>query len=460
MDSVTLRKTHFKLGDYKNNYQTANMDQSKDVFSATGPNPLDEALKNDLRKSHFILGNFDPNYVSTNQREFFDKSKINPNSRADSEKIERALRKHNYVLGDDKLDYKSETADKFQFPVYDYRQRQEQKVSTEQLQQSHYVFGTNNDPWVTTQQRDFGPKKVDQKYYTKNLTRTNFILGNDAPKMKSVAMETYVKHPITSNPINKELANDLRRHHFNFGNEDYGNELISVNNIDYQNPALRKNASMPNITKLNPQFLRESHWSFGTDNGKDHFQTTYDKDMVAKKPIENKKVDNSTFVSSFTINGKGPISYATESRSQFVPMSNLINPNEKKIVEKVIKDNKNSHFVLGNMKNDYGTTSHNAYQFDRKRAESARGAMESGLLNDLRSTHYKLGYMPNDNITTNQATYVDHKDYKFAKAKDPNFQKDNFSFVSYGSSAIQDGKTIYMTDYVKKPLPKEEDYEY
>ena len=62
----------------------------------------------------------------------------------------------------------------------------EKNISTAQLQQSHYVFGTNQVPWVTTQQLSFGPKKVEQKLYTKNLTKTNFVLGDDEPTLKSV----------------------------------------------------------------------------------------------------------------------------------------------------------------------------------------------------------------------------------------------------------------------------------
>jgi len=33
-----------------------------------------------------------------------------------------------------------------------------QCVSTEELQKSHYKFGTDNDPWNTTTQLSYGPK--------------------------------------------------------------------------------------------------------------------------------------------------------------------------------------------------------------------------------------------------------------------------------------------------------------
>ena len=57
MDSVTLRQTHFKLGDDKNPYQTSSMAQSDGIENAGKCNPsLDEKARNDLRNSHFIFG--------------------------------------------------------------------------------------------------------------------------------------------------------------------------------------------------------------------------------------------------------------------------------------------------------------------------------------------------------------------------------------------------------------------
>ena len=52
MDSVTLRQTHFKLGDYTNPYRTSSMEQSRDIQSAGyRAVSLDQKVKDDLRKS-------------------------------------------------------------------------------------------------------------------------------------------------------------------------------------------------------------------------------------------------------------------------------------------------------------------------------------------------------------------------------------------------------------------------
>ena len=211
MDSVTLRQTHFKLGDDKNPYQTSSMAQSEGIEKVGKCYPsLDENAKNDLRKSHFILGNFEPNYNTTFRREYYDKSNLFPKDNVDFKNIERKLRSQNYEFGTDKPDYISETAAKYTKPDMNLNKNGQNRVSTAMLQQSHYVFGTNNVPWVTTHRRAFTPKKAYTKMMNKNLAKTNFVLGDDEPTIKSVNEEVYIRHPLQKNPIDKKLLNDLR----------------------------------------------------------------------------------------------------------------------------------------------------------------------------------------------------------------------------------------------------------
>ena len=187
------------------------MEQSKELLeSGSVPATLDEATKADLRRSHFILGNSEPNFQTIHQQEYYDKSKMNPLDNVDFKNVERRLRATSYVLGNDKPDYTSETAARFTKPEISKDMYGPKTISTAQLQQSHYVFGTNNDPWVTTQQASYVPKSIEQKLYSKNLTKTNFILGDDKPTLKSVNQETFVRHPVVAREVDKELAADLR----------------------------------------------------------------------------------------------------------------------------------------------------------------------------------------------------------------------------------------------------------
>ncbi|MCQ2815721.1 MAG: hypothetical protein MJ252_00495 [archaeon] len=444
------------MGDYELPYRTSSMEQSSQILE-NGTKAYHPQSRMELQKSHFTLGNFDPNYNTEHIRQYYDKSASSQLENPDYKRIERGLRAHNYVLGDDKPDYVSETAAKFTAPEVkpeDFGNKQ--KISTAELQQSHYVFGTFNQPMITTQRRDYQPKSVPQKLYTKNLTKTNFILGDEEPTLKSVNQETYIKHPTVYNPINQELANDLRRHHFEFGNADFPSQLVTANNRDY--PAYTMNPEDKPQQTISNAKLRESHWSLGNpgEESKDHYTSTYAMDMVPKTADPAKQRPNTTFKSSFSINGNGPTTYATEFRSNYIPMNNKIDPNQMKVMKDLVKNIKGSHFDLGDMGNDYTTTHMNAYKFDPEAAKDAKGNLDRALLNDLRSTHYKLGYMPIEGQTTYRSHYIPLENAQRA-AKDPHLQDNHFSLGPAGQANPFEGITIYMSDYIPKPLPKDDD---
>ena len=66
----------------------------------------------------------------------------------------------------------------------------EKNISTAQLQQSHYVFGTNQVPWVTTQQLSFGPKKVEQKLNELNIS---FEIVEHEPALTTEQADSFIE---------------------------------------------------------------------------------------------------------------------------------------------------------------------------------------------------------------------------------------------------------------------------
>ena len=456
MDSVTLRQSHFKLGDDINKYITSSMDQSEGIENHKQVNAvLDQKAKNELRKSHFIFGNFEPNYNTTFRREYYNKSSSLPKNKLDFANIERKLRTQNFQFGTDKPDYLSETASKYIIPNINKEDNKKNKVSTAMLQQSHYVFGNSQVPWNTTNRREFTPKKADTTRSTKDLTKTNFILGDDKPTIKSVNEDTFVRHPLQQNQVDKKLLNDLRSHHFEFGRDEVPNQHVTQNQITYKNPNIYGNQGQFKPL-LDNQLLRQTHWSMGDKAQElpDMYDSTYNRAHTPKK-VEKKLMKNvNTFKSSFNINGNGPMLYQTDYRANYIPLSNKINPKEKKIIDNVIKTIKNSHFNLGNMKNDYNTVMNNSYQFNPNEAQNAKGVLDKKLLNDLRSTHYTLGDDTIVKQTTQRRDFVPYNLNNHDKNK-PLLQRSHFKLGEQNDNKFQ-GETIYMSDYIPKDIPKDE----
>ena len=184
------------------------------------------------------------------------------------------------------------------------------------------------------------------------------------------------------------------------------------------------------------------------------YDSTYNRAHTPKQ-VEKKLIKNvNTFKSSFNINGNGPMLYQTDYRANYVPLSGGVNPREKKIFEDVIKTIKNSHFNLGNMKNDYNTVMNNSYKFNPNEAQNAKGVLDKKLLNDLRSTHYSLG---DDNIikqTTQRRDFIPYNLENHEKNK-PLLQRSHFHLGEQNDNKFQ-GETIYMSDYIPKDIPKDE----
>jgi hypothetical protein len=154
---------------------------------------------------------------------------------------------------------------------------------------------------------------MDVKLQTKDLTRTNFILGEDRPDYTSLNQTTYIPHQHCQRNEIKELSQDLRRHHFQFGN-DAGDQMTSIQKQDYIIPAQIDQQK----SKISNALLRQSNFSLGDKSQQmpDHYATTYSTTMLPKDNIKNDKNENVSFKSSLTIAGKDPITYQTETRSK------------------------------------------------------------------------------------------------------------------------------------------------
>ena len=437
VDPNKLRQSHFIFGDDKNPYMTTAMIQNKDIENAGKCNPqLDEEAKNDLRRNHFVFGNAKPNFETTFRTEFYDKSNLLPKDDINSKNIEKMLRAHNYNFGDDKPNYLSETADRFRKPNVNPKEDNKNKISTQLLQQSHYVFGNSTDPWNTTQKRSYTPKVADSDKFHKNLTQTNFKFGDDKPQKKSMYNEAYIEHPYQYKPVDKSLMNYLRGHHYQFGKSDLPSQLMTQNQVYYKDPGLLGTNQIP---PLDNHLLRQTHWIMG-DGIPNMYDTTYNVVHTPKK-AEHEKPKG--LQESLNLKGNNPMTYLTDYRENYI---------KKKAPPVDVKDNKNrsSNFNLGEMKNDFSTTSRNAFKFDPDAAKGANSGLNRDLINELKATHYKLGYDNDIGNTTQKADYIPYGLYdNIKKGKLPD---DNFTLGDKYKNKFE-GETIYQTDYVEKEIP-------
>ena len=411
------------------------MIQNKDIETAGRCNPqLDEEAKNDLRRNHFVFGNAKPDFETTFRTEFYDKSKLLPKDDLNSKNIEKMLRAHNYEFGDDKPNYLSETAERFTKP--EINPKEENKISTQLLQQSHYVFGNSTDPWNTTQKRSYTPKIADNDKYKKNLMKTNFKFGDDKPNLKSMNSEAYIEHPYQYKPLDKTHMNYLRSHHYQFGKSDLPSQLMTQNQVDYKDPGLLGKEKIP---PLDNHLLRQTHWILG-DGYPEMYNTTYNIVHTPKKGEHERAQGRG---GSLDLKGNVPMTYLTDYRENYI--KKRAGPPDK-----IDNLNKKTNFNFGEMKSDFSTTSGHAFKYDPNLAKKANTGLGKDLLNELKATHYKLGYNDDIGLTTQKADYIPYGLYDDLKKR--KLPDDNITLGDKYKNKFE-GETIYQTDYVEKEIP-------
>ena len=291
-------------------------------------------------------------------------------------------------------------------------------------------------PWNTTQKRSYTPKVADNDRFNKDLTKTNFKFGDDKPQLKSMNSEAYVEHPYQYKPVDKNLRDYLRAHHYQFGKSDLPSQLITQNQVDYKDPGLLGKTP---ITPLDNHLLRQTHWTMG-DGEPNMYNTTYNIVHTPKK-AEHEKSQYKR--GSLNLKGNNPMTYLTDYRENYF---------KKKAEPVKLKDNinKNTNFNFGDMKNDFSTTSRNAFKFDPNAAKGVNAGLNPDLMKELKSTHYKLGYDDDIGTTTQKADYIPFGLYD--NLKERKLPDDNFSLGDKYKNKFE-GETIYQTDYVEKEIP-------
>lgn len=176
MDSVTLRKSHFKLGDFNTSYNTSVMEMNKNIDSnkTNVPATLSKDVKDDLRRSHFKTGNFNPSFQTMSASQFTDKSReIVPADLSASKGIAKSLRQHNYQLGNFQPNYTSETGAKFQ--SYDPNLK---KYISNQNRPSHFDPRTSTKPLQVRQRQssldDYGRFVVRAQIRSSQIAHEEF----------------------------------------------------------------------------------------------------------------------------------------------------------------------------------------------------------------------------------------------------------------------------------------------
>ena len=466
-----LRNSNFVLGNTPLNYET-----SLDAQNASIPKKIkfkfdDENKENKikLQRTNFILGNEKNDYVTKYNSEYFNKLPFikDKNNKKELELISNKLKETHVAPLTDRINYESETQSKYKKPII--KDSNKIKINTAALQESHLSLGSQDIPWFSTNRYFLTPKAntdLNNRYNNNSLKlrESNIVFSQEKGKNNFVTenMESYCPIPTNyeQNKIDTELKNNLRKEHFNFGNEDNPNNRISSNQINFQDPKFYKNFRPMNFkNKIDTNKYRRSNWTISNGDERNFFQSSYSLAMTPKKPEIKEKKEVNTFKSSVIIGGGDgqKDSYMSEYRKNYFDGKlgmNLKSLSQDKKLLDTINNIRKSHFNFGESKIDYFTTNSNAYKYDPVLAKEGRGKLNDVLKNNLRSSHYELG-MGNERekYTSNRRDYISYPNFRPEKKIEKNLQDSVF----HRNTNVFKGESIYMSDFTEKPIPNPDD---
>ena len=464
---LKLRQTHYILGKDDPNY----LSEYNNEYIPKKASLLDNnQLGRYLRNSNFVLGNTPLNYETSQDAQSASipkkiKFKFDDENKENKIKLQRT----NFILGNEKNDfvtkYNSEYFNKLPF-IKDKNNRK----NTAELQKSHLSLGSQDIPWLSTNRYFLTPKaNVDFNNRYNNdsaikLRQSNIVFSQEKDNNNFITenMESFCPIPsnFEQNKMDTELKNNLRREHFNFGNEDNPNNRISLNQINFRDPKLHKNFRPINYkNNIDINKFRRSNWSISNGDERNFFQSSYGLAMTPKKPEIKEKKEVNTFKSSVIIGGgeNQKDTYMSEYRKNYLDGKLGINlkslSQDKKLLD-TINNIRKSHFNFGESKIDYLSTNNNDYKYDPVLAKEGRGKLNDILKNNLRSSHYELG-MGNERekYTSNRRDYISYPNFRPEKKIEKNLE----SSVFHRNTNEFKGESIYMSDYTEKPIPNPDD---
>ena len=124
------------------------------------------------------------------------------------------------------------------------------------------------------------------------------------------------------------------------------------------------------------------------------------------------------------------------------------------MADNIRKFNKNSHLEIGKGQGDYNTTMNDYYKYNPNDAKSAYNPMDPQARINLRGTHYQLG--DNNEMEKETSNRRDYRAFPLSDMERITSGKRNLESMKRNGGKF-DGNTTYLTDYTKKPLPREDE---
>lgn len=234
-----------------------------------------------------------------------------------NEDLKKDLRAHHFKFGDKDVNYESTAAGSYQNPPNDSYKEKEQNPL---LYKNHFVVGDDPLSYQTSYNKNYQEyltKMPERKNDTKRDRSSNIVLGYANPEIKTEAQSQFVKfNDAKKAMLDPNLAKDLRQSHFRF------NEPMKYESYSHS----QHKDILDKAKEINPKGkmkdladdLRKNHFEYGNENGqfKTSMRDAY-RGINGKSSVLERELANDLRRNHFDVGEKGPFWKDTTYRVNF-----------------------------------------------------------------------------------------------------------------------------------------------
>jgi len=282
-----LKKNHFGYDHEK--YRPAHFRSTHQTTFGpkSGKAEFNSDLKDGLRRHHFVFGDQKVDYRSVTQSEFYPKSGVG-NGGAGADMGEVIFGKSNFSIA---TDPRAKTVLSSTQAAYTEKKGAQRAKATIDAHKSNLQLSrTRSTPMISEARRQFESKKANpsdlQKDTMNNLRRNHWQIGQNDTTSKHFMSSTQVNFTSKNSQsargqLNDSNRKDLQRTHFQLGCDK--EKMVSQTRATHSKEIGTTYAKSAELTALKAN-LRRNHFDFG-DNSKAYFTTTQKGTFVWKQPV-------------------------------------------------------------------------------------------------------------------------------------------------------------------------------
>ena len=377
-----MRSTHFGLGSDKAVSTSEATSRYKPFEVSKSPYVVPD-VSIDLRKTHYSLGSFRETPISTSRSV---QVLQNPQGdRALTTMTAEFSTSHHFKYGTDQPSHASSHKLDFNKKKLPEGVQEEVTKIKQELRKTHFEVGSSNANYETGYKTEYNAKQINLQKASMDLQKEHFKLGTDKASYQTNYKSSQEGFAKGKQEFKAEVLRDLRQSHF----------VLGSSQSEYIKTSQDFNGGKPaDVEKLQDGRLRKTNFILG--NNEKPWKTSYkDSHSNSTASLAVSSRDRNTDKASHFVLGNSDADYLSVHAKDFKE-SKVFGQRDQKWAEYLRKH----HFDMGQFKPSFASQNQ---KYGKGKVEAVGNDKE--MAGDLRASHFKLGNDKNEMVSTAKSSF-------------------------------------------------------